>query len=106
MAAERGVRIFTVGVGTKEGTTLGFDGWSMRVRLNEDVLKKIAATTEGEYFQATTAPDLTAIYKQLTTRIALEKKRTTEVTALFVAIGAALALLGVLLSMFWYNRIL
>src|SRR5262249_8161305 len=46
MAAERGVRIFTVGVGTKEGTTLGFDGWSMRVRLNEDVLKKIALTTE------------------------------------------------------------
>ena len=106
MAAERGVRIFTVGVGTREGTTLGFDGWSMRVRLNEDVLKKIAATTEGEYFQAATAPDLTAIYKQLTTRIALEKKRTTEVTALFVAVGAGFALLGVLLSMFWINRIL
>src|SRR6185436_10846772 len=106
MAAERGVRIFTVGVGTKEGTTLGFDGWSMRVRLNEDVLKKIATTTEGEYFQAATAPDLTAIYKRLTTRIALEKKRTTEVTALFVGIGTVFALLGALLSMFWYNRIL
>ena len=55
LAAERGVRIFTVGIGTREGTTLGFDGWSMRVRLNEDVLKKIAATTEGEYFQAASA---------------------------------------------------
>jgi Ca-activated chloride channel family protein len=106
MAAERGARIFTVGVGTREGTTLGFDGWSMRVRLNEDVLKKIAATTEGEYYQAASAPDLSAIYKQLTTRIALEKKRTAEVTALFVAVGATLALLGALLSMFWYNRIL
>jgi Ca-activated chloride channel family protein len=78
----------------------------MRVRLNEDVLKKIAATTEGEYYQAASAPDLSAIYKQLTTRIALEKKRTAEVTALFVAVGATLALLGALLSMFWYNRIL
>ena len=106
MAAERGVRIFTVGIGTKEGTTLGFEGWSMRVRLNEDVLKKIAATTEGEYFQAASGPDLSAIYKQLTTRIALEKKRTTEVTAFFVALGTVLALTGALLSMFWYNRIL
>jgi|SoiMethySBSTD1v2_1073268.scaffolds.fasta_scaffold556544_2 Ca-activated chloride channel family protein len=106
MAAERGVRIFTVGVGTKEGTTLGFDGWSMRVRLNEDMLKKIATTTEGEYFQAVNAPDLTAIYKQLTTRIALEKKRATEITAFFVALGAAFALGAALLSMFWYNRIL
>src|SRR5262249_17263004 len=106
MAAERGIRIFTVGVGTKEGTTLGFDGWSMRVRLNEDVLKKIAQTTEGEYFQAASAPDLTSVYKRLTTKLALEKKRATEVTAVFVAIGAPFALLGVLLSMFWYNRVL
>jgi Ca-activated chloride channel family protein len=88
-AAERGVRI-SVGVGTRR-PTLGFDGWSMRVRLNEDVLKKIAATTEGDK-PGDDRPDLTAIYKQLTTRIALEKKRTTEITvAAFVAIGVALA---------------
>jgi hypothetical protein len=62
--------------------------------------------TLSDSLQAASAPDLSAIYKRLTTRIALEKKRTAEVTALFVAIGATLALLGALLLMFWYNRIL
>ena len=42
MAADRGVRIYTVGIGTKEGETIGFEGWSMRVRLDEDTLKTIA----------------------------------------------------------------
>jgi Ca-activated chloride channel homolog len=106
MAAERGVRIFTVGIGTIDGTTLGFDGWSMRVRLDEDALKKIAATTRGDYFQAANALELKTIYRHLTTRLVLEKKRSTEVTALFVATGAVLAMLGALLSLFWFNRIL
>jgi Ca-activated chloride channel family protein len=106
LAAERGVRIFTVGVGTAEGTTLGFDGWSMRVRLNEDLLKKIATITHGEYFQAATAADLKSVYGHLTTRLVLEKKRSMELTAVLAAIGAGLAMLGALLSMFWFNRIL
>ena len=42
MAAERGVRVYTVGVGTKEGEIIGFEGWSMRVRLDEDTLKQVA----------------------------------------------------------------
>jgi len=95
-----------VGVGTNEGTTLGFDGWSMRVRLNEDLLKKIATMTHGEYFQAASAADLKSIYSHLTTKLVLEKKRSMEVTAVFVAIGAGLAMLGALLSMFWFNRVL
>ena len=76
------------------------------MRLDEDTLKKIATTTHGEYFQARNAVDLKTIYRQLSARFLLEKKRSTEVTAVFVAIGAALALLGALLSVFWFNRIL
>jgi Ca-activated chloride channel family protein len=106
LAAERGVRVFTVGLGTVEGTTLGFEGWSMRVRLDEDMLKKIATMTGGDYFQARNAADLKTIYRHLNVRLGLEKKRSTEVTAIFVAIGAALAILGAMLSLFWFNRIL
>ena len=50
MVADRGVRVYTVGVGTKEGETIGFEGWSMRVRLDEESLKRIAEMTQGEYF--------------------------------------------------------
>lgn len=106
LAADHGVRVFTVGIGTTEGTTLGFEGWSMRVRLDDDVLKKIANLTRGDYFQASNAADLKTIYRHLSARIALEKKRSTEVTAILVGAGAALAILGAMLSMFWFNRIL
>src|SRR5687767_15612621 len=52
LAADRGVRIFTVGVGTPEGKIVGFDGWSMHVRLDEETLRAVADLTRGEYFYA------------------------------------------------------
>jgi Ca-activated chloride channel family protein len=105
MAADRGVRIFTVGVGTAEGWVLQFEGWSMRVRLDEEALKAIAEVTRGEYFYASTATDLKKIYQALTARLVLETKET-EITALFSAAAAVLALLAALLSVLWFNRIL
>jgi Ca-activated chloride channel family protein len=104
MAAERGVRIYTVGVGTRDGATIGFDGWSMRVRLDEETLKEVAARTGGEYFFAGTAPDLNKVYSALSSRLAVEK-RETEITALFALVAAALTLLSVALSMWWLGRL-
>ncbi|MEP7208219.1 MAG: VWA domain-containing protein [Casimicrobiaceae bacterium] len=105
MAAERGVRVFTVGVGTQKGETIRSEGWTMRVRLDEDALKNIANITRGDYFYAGTAPDLRKIYQSLNTKLTFEKKET-EVTALFAAAAACLALVSALLSMLWFNRIL
>jgi Ca-activated chloride channel homolog len=105
MAAERGVRVFTVGVGTTAGETIGIEGWSMRVRLDEDALKAIAEITRGEYFYAGSAPDLKKIYQDLNTKLVLEKK-ATEVTALFAALAAVLMLGAIALSMWWYQRVL
>src|ERR671924_275047 len=67
LAAERGVRIFTVGVGTPEGKIVGFDGWSMHVRLDEETLRAIADLTRGEYFYAGNAVDLKKIYQTMNT---------------------------------------
>lgn len=104
MAAERGIRVYTVGIGTPDGEIVGAEGWSMRVRLDEDALKQIASVTKAEYFYAGTATDLTKIYKMLNSRLVLEKKET-EVTALFTAAAALLAMLSALLSLLWFNRI-
>jgi len=104
MAADRGVRVFTVGVGTKDGETIGFEGWSMRVRLDEETLKKIANLTHGEYFYAGTATDLVKVYKTLNSRLVLEKKET-EITALLSAAAAVMVLLAAALSLLWFNRI-
>jgi Ca-activated chloride channel homolog len=105
MAADRGVRIFTVGFGTKSGETIGFEGWSMRVRLDEETLKTIANITRGEYFYAGSATDLKKVYQSLNDRLVLEKK-DMEISALFSAAAAVIAVVSVLLSLLWFNRIL
>lgn len=105
MAADRGVRVYTVGVGTVDGETIGFEGWSMRVRLDEDTLKSIANKTQAEYFYAGTADDLKKVYETLSSRLTVEKKET-EISALFALGAAALMLLSAGLSLLWFNRIL
>ena len=105
IAADRGVRVYTVGIGTPSGETIGAEGWSMRVRLDEQALKMIATVTQGEYFYAGTATDLQKIYKNLNTKLFFEQ-RETEISALFAAAAAVLALLSGLLSLLWFNRIL
>ena len=104
MVSERGVRVYTVGIGTPNGEIMVGDGWSMRVRLDEDALKSIAQITRGEYFYAGTAEELKKVYEGLTTRVVMETKES-EVTALFAAAAAALALASALLSMLWFNRV-
>jgi Ca-activated chloride channel family protein len=105
MAADRGIRVYTVGIGTQGGETIGAEGWSMRVRLDEQSLKTIANLTQGEYFYAGTATDLQKIYKNLNTKLFFEQKET-EISALFAAVAAGLALVSGLLSLLWFNRIL
>jgi Ca-activated chloride channel homolog len=105
MAADRGVRVFTVGFGTRSGETIGFGGWSMRVRLDEETLKAIAKMTHGEYFYAGTAADLKKVYESLNARLVLEKKEM-EISALFSAAAAVAALASAILSLLWFNRIL
>jgi Ca-activated chloride channel family protein len=103
MAADRGVRVYTVGFGTREGAAIDFEGFSFYVRLDEETLKAIAKMTGGEYFHAGTGADLQKVYETLNTRIALET-RDTEIGALFVAAAAVFLLAGGLLSLLWFHR--
>jgi len=105
IAAERGVRVFTVGIGTEKGEMIGAEGWSMRVRLDEASLKQIANVTQGEYFYAGTAGDLKKVYETLNSKLVFEQ-RQTEITALFAAAAALFAVMAAVLSMLWYGRIM
>jgi len=103
MAADRGVRVYTVGFGTREGGSISFDGWSAYVTLDEEALRAVAHLTGGEYFHAGTAADLRTVYQKLNSKFAMEKKET-EVSALFSAAAALLAICAVLLSLMWFYR--
>jgi Ca-activated chloride channel family protein len=104
-AADRGVRIFTVGVGTVDGEVITFEGWAFRARLDEETLKSIASITLGEYFYASSAAELKKVYQSLNARIVFQTKET-EISGLVSAAAAMLALLAGFLSMLWFNRIL
>jgi Ca-activated chloride channel family protein len=104
-AANLGVRVFTVGVGTREGANVGFEGFTYHATLDEPTLRKIAQITGGSYFKASTAEELRGIYQSLGTRLELEKENT-EITALFVAAALGLFLVMGVLSIAWFNRLL
>jgi len=105
LAAEHGVRIYTVGIGSPEGFALAFGGWSMRVNVDEETLRKIAETTLGEYYNAASAQDLKRIYEYLSVRMLLGRASTIEVTAFFVVAGALLLAISALCSLLWFNRV-
>ncbi|HWV58561.1 MAG TPA: VWA domain-containing protein [Longimicrobiales bacterium] len=104
MAADRGVRVFTVGFGSREGETVGFGGMSMRVQLDEETLRQVAEITRGRYFHAGSAADLNQVYESLTSQFDLERQEI-EITALFAGIAALLTVVSAGLSMVWFGRI-
>jgi Ca-activated chloride channel family protein len=103
-AAERNVRVFTIGTGTPAGETLTVDGWRMRVRLDEDTLKQVADVTRGRYFHAGNEKDLEQVYTNLNTRFLMQKKET-EITAIFSGVAVLVAMVSALLSFAWFGRI-
>lgn len=101
LAAERGVRVHTVGFGTEKGALIGDENWSFFARLDEATLRAVAELTHGEYFHAASAADLTAVYDHLNARFVLER-RHAEIGALFAAAAVLLLAAAAGLSMLWF----
>lgn len=104
LAADRGVRVFTVGFGSRDPMADTGERWSMQVVLDEETLKQVAEVTRGEYFYASTGADLVKVYEQLNTRFVMERGNT-EVTALLAAVAALLATMAGVLSVAWFGRV-
>jgi Ca-activated chloride channel homolog len=104
IAADRGVRVFTVGLGNAQGGMANFEGWSVYMRFDEETLRAIADVTRGEYFSASSAPELRKVYETLNAKFTMEKKQT-EITALVTAVAALLAIVAAGLSLLWFNRL-
>lgn len=103
LAAQLGVRVYTVAFGTPDGFIPGFEGRSFYAAVDERTLQAIALLTEGEFYKAENATELNKIYQQLSTKFALERSQT-EITALFAGASALLILLAAALSLYWFRR--
>ena len=103
-ASNRGIRVYTVGLGSQEGTIIRADGYSIRVRLDEETLKRIAEQTGAQYFKAESETDLSDVYGDLGTRLVF-KPQQTELTALFTAAAVIFLLIAGTLSLLWFHRL-
>ncbi len=99
-----GIHVYTVGVGSPNGTVLHIWGRSIRTRLDETTLKRIAEVSGGTYYNASNETDLRSIYENLPTHLVMRTEKT-EITALVTAAAAVLSLLAGVLSLLWFNRL-
>ncbi len=121
-AADRGVRVYTIGFGTVNGPSPdqnpfnfggggfggGFGGGGgggfgtgFRLGLDEATLKQISSMTGGTYHQASSASELEQVFNSLPTYLII-KHEILEISVLFTAFGAFLAILAGLLSILWH----
>jgi Ca-activated chloride channel family protein len=104
LAAVAGVRVFTVGLGSPQGTVVTIDGFSVATALNEDLLTTIAKDTGGTYYNAQDAASLSKIYSHIDLRLTTQAKKT-EITAIFTGASIVLLLIGAVLSLLWFGRL-
>lgn len=105
LAASLGVRVYTVGLGTPEGTVLRTHGMSARVRLDEAALQKVAQITRADYFRAASRQELLQVYRQLGSRIVLRKHQLAEISGPLALLGMLWVCLGAAWSFLRHGRI-
>jgi Ca-activated chloride channel family protein len=104
MAADRGVRIYVVGLGAANGDAASVEALPIYLQLDEPTLREVARMTGGEYHHAGTAEQLRAVYEKLGSRVQV-LTRETEVTALLALVAAVLAVTAAALSVLWFGRL-
>jgi Ca-activated chloride channel family protein len=104
MAADRGVRIYVVGLGTPDGHTALGEGMAMYLQLDEPTLRHVAQMTGGEYHHAGTAEKLRSVYQQLGSHLQVSR-RDTELTALLALAAVVALMVGAGLSVMWFGRV-
>jgi len=104
LAAERGVLIHTIGIGSAAGAVIQLNGFNVHTRLDEVTLRQIAQISGGQYFHAEQNEDLQAIYRNLTPQLVV-RPQEMEVTSIFAGASMLVMLIAGLLSLAWFNRL-
>jgi Ca-activated chloride channel family protein len=103
LAAEAGVRIYAIGIGSQEGTVLEVDGFKVLTQLNETNLQDIARLTNGVYFYAADEEALQEVYENIDLQLTAGGEKL-EITALLAGISMLLLLIGGAISLLWFGR--
>jgi Ca-activated chloride channel family protein len=104
LASVAGVHIYTIGIGSVNGTVVEINGFNVATALDEKALTDIASVTNGTYFHAEDASSLANVYNKIDLKLTSDGKKT-EVTGIVTGISALLLLLGGALSLVWFGRL-
>ncbi|MBI1280658.1 MAG: VWA domain-containing protein [Anaerolineaceae bacterium] len=103
-AADRGVRIYTVGIGSPSGADLHVEGFTIHTQLDEAMLQQISQITGGTYYNAENEEDLLNIYDNLNPTL-IVKPEDMEVTSLLAGVSILILLIGGTISLLWFGRV-
>jgi Ca-activated chloride channel family protein len=104
LAADLGVRVYTVGIGSPQGVDLEVEGFTVHTQLDEEMLRSISMITGGQYYNAGNEEDLFRIYNDLEPKLSV-KSEDMEITSLFAGLAMLVFLVGGALSLFWFGRV-
>ena len=103
-AADHGVRIYTIGIGSAAGTILEVNGFTVHTHLDEAMLQQISQLTDGAYYSAENEQDLREIYENINLQLVV-KSDEMEVTSILAGAGILVLLIGGALSLVWFSRL-
>jgi Ca-activated chloride channel family protein len=103
-AADRGVRIYTVGLGSPEGTNLEINGFTVHTQLNQDLLTQISQISGGSYYGAENQQDLLKVYDDIAAQLVIKPEKM-EITSILSGVGFLILLIGGIFSLIWLNRL-
>lgn len=104
LAAEAGVRIYPLGIGSAEGTVLEIEGFNVLTQLNEPALQDIASLTNGAYYRAEDGNKLQDIYNDVDLQLEVGGEKM-EATSIFAGVSLLFFLVAGILSLVWFGRI-
>jgi Ca-activated chloride channel family protein len=93
-ARDAKVPIYTIAYGTENGY-VDLDGKREPVPVDHELMKQIAAATNGRYFAAASIDELKTVYDNISSEVGYEKAER-EVTSRFAGYGLAFAVLAAL----------
>lgn len=103
LAAEAGVRIYPVGIGSQEGAILQIDGYNVSTQLDETALQAIANITNGSYYRAEDEESLQEIYQNVDLQLTIRGEKM-EITPILAGLSLLIFLVGGALTLFWFGR--
>jgi len=104
LAADLGVRVYTVGIGSPAGSIITVEGYTVHSQLDENLLRAISDDSGGKYYAAANEDELLQIYKDLNPKLSI-KTQEMEVTSIFAGLGMLTLLIGGALSLLWFGRV-